>query len=66
MDQNCKLWVRSIWAKIQKFEGFLKQCLFYLGAASDHFSKIKQYLGEFSPKKPKRGPFMDGESIKKL
>ena len=27
MKQNCKLWVPSILAKIQNFEGFFKQCL---------------------------------------
>ena len=31
MDQNCKLWVHSIWSKIQNFEGFLKHCVSLTG-----------------------------------
>ena len=27
MDQNCKLWVCSIWTKIQNLEGFFKRCI---------------------------------------
>ena len=27
MDQNCKLWVHSIWAKIQNLEGFFRKFL---------------------------------------
>ena len=35
-----------------------------LGTTSDYFSKIEQYLGEYSPKKPpKRDNFMDTASI---
>ena len=30
MDQNSKLWVRPIWAKIVTFESFLKHCYFII------------------------------------
>ena len=49
IDQNCKLWVHFIWAKIQNFEGFFKRCvsltgrlpLFKISAKSNNICGIK-------------------------
>ena len=31
MDENCKLWVHYISAKIKQFEGFFKYCVYLIG-----------------------------------
>ena len=52
MDQTCKLWVRSIWAKTQSVEEYFKHCICLIGDyLSLKFNKMKQYMGVWGPKK---------------
>ena len=67
MDQNCKLLVYSIWAKIQNFEEFFKHCvsltgrlpLFKISANSNNIcgSKGSNLPPPHSLFLPKKGPF---------
>ena len=68
MELNCKLWVPSIQAKIQNFEGFFKHWFCLIGGYL--WSKCQQDWAIFgkvrAQEKPqKRGHFMDAESIQK-
>ena len=71
MDQNCKLWVHSIWAKIQNFEGFFKHCVSLTGRLPlfKISAKLNNICGSKGSNTPppqlseKRGHFMDAESI---
>ena len=57
----------SIWVKIQNFEGFFKHCVFLIGTL--HLVKISARLnniwGSKGPKLPRKGHFMNVESIRK-
>ena len=50
MDKTYNLWVRSIWSKIQNFEGFSKHCAL-LEATSGQNPRDRR-----NPKKPKKRP----------
>ena len=67
MEQNCKLWVPSIYSKIQDLEGFFKHYVFFywtlpLVKVSARPSSV---WGVRAQKTLKRGHFMDAESIQK-
>ena len=65
MDQNCKLWVHSISAKIQNFEDFSNIVFALLETTSGQsFSNINNIWGSKGPEKPLKET-MDAESIRK-
>ena len=65
MDQNCKLQLHSISAKIQDFEGFFKHCFSYLRLPLVKVSaRSNSAWGSKSQKIPKMDHFIDAESIK--
>ena len=51
MDQNCKLWVHSIYAKIQNFEGFFKHCICLIGRLPlvETSARLNNILGSKGP-----------------
>ena len=64
MNQNRKLSVRSIWAKLQNFEEFFKQCVYLIGLPLVKISARSNIIwGNKSQKNPKRAYFKDAESI---
>ena len=67
MDQNCKLQLNSISAKIQNFEGIFKHCVFLIGEYL--WSRFQQnqtiFGGVRAQKFPERYHIMDTESIQK-
>ena len=68
MDQNCTFWVCSIWAKIQKFEGFFKRCVCLIGGYLwSNFQQDQTIFGGVRAQKIlKRVHFMDAESIQNI
>ena len=68
MDQNCTFWVCSIWAKIQKFEGFFKHCVCLIGGYLwSNFQQDQTIFGGVRAQKIlKRVHFMDAESIQNI
>ena len=51
--------------KFKILKDFRNTVFVLLRTTSGNFSKIEQFLGEYSHKNTKRGHFMDAESIKK-
>ena len=60
MDKTYNFWVRSIWSKIQNFEGFSKHCALLETTSGQNLREIEE-----TPRNPKRGHLMDAESIRK-
>ena len=65
MDENCKLWVHYISAKIKQFEGFFKYCVYLIGRLPVIKVSVRSnnIWESKSPKPPKRDHFMDAKSI---
>ena len=57
IDQTCKIWVRSIWAKIQNFEGVFKHCVCLIGWLTlvKILARSNNICGSKSPKPQKGG-----------
>ena len=67
MNQNCKLWVHSIWAKIHNFEGFFKHCVCLIGRIplAKISARSNNIWGSKAQNPPKKDHFIDAESIRK-
>ena len=67
LDQKCKLWVSPVSVKIWVFQRFLKHCFCFLNTAcGENISKIWKFWGGIRAQNlPKKGHFMDAESVQK-
>ena len=64
MEQNGKLWMPSIYTKIQNSEGFFKQSFYYWRIPLVKVSAgLNNNWGVRTQKSLKRGHFMDAESM---
>ena len=68
MKQNCQFWLPSIYAKIQNFEGFFKNCFSYWRLPLVKiYARLNSIWGSkgLGLKTPKRSHFMYAESMQK-